>query len=65
MVAGERIEIALLPRPSLEAAPEEIPLDILYEDKDLLVLNAYQGTQICQPAEFISLLDARRRDSQT
>jgi uncharacterized protein len=34
------------------------------EDKDLLVLNPYHGFQICQPAEFISLLEARRRESR-
>ena len=37
---------------------------LVTEDKDLLVLHPYQGIQICQPAEFISLLEARRRESR-
>lgn len=37
---------------------------LVTEDKDLLVLNPYQDIQICQPAEFISLLEARRRESR-
>jgi 23S rRNA pseudouridine1911/1915/1917 synthase len=41
--AGERIEIQWpQPRPA-EAQPEEIPLDILFEDKSLLVLNKPAG----------------------
>jgi putative PIN family toxin of toxin-antitoxin system len=37
---------------------------LVSEDKDLLVLNPYQGIQICQPAEFISLLEVRRGKNQ-
>jgi putative PIN family toxin of toxin-antitoxin system len=37
---------------------------LVTEDKDLLVLNPYQGIQICQSAEFISLLEARRSENQ-
>lgn len=33
---------------------------LVTEDKDLLVLNTYVGTRICQPAEFIALLEASR-----
>jgi len=33
---------------------------LVTEDKDLLVLEEYEGTRICQPAEFIALLEARR-----
>jgi 23S rRNA pseudouridine1911/1915/1917 synthase len=41
--AGERIEIQWpQPKPA-EAQPEEIPLDILFEDKSLLVLNKPAG----------------------
>ena len=29
---------------------------LVTEDKDLLVLEAYDGTRICQPVEFIELL---------
>ena len=46
VVAGEGIDIALLPRPALEAVPEEIPLDILYEDDDLLVVNKPAGMTV-------------------
>ena len=31
---------------------------LVTEDKDLLVLEAYEGTRICQPAEFMELLEA-------
>jgi len=33
---------------------------LVTEDKDLLVLGEYEGTRICQPAEFTALLEARR-----
>jgi 23S rRNA pseudouridine1911/1915/1917 synthase len=46
VVPGERIDITLLPRPALEAVPEEIPLDILYEDDDLLVVNKPAGMTV-------------------
>lgn len=32
---------------------------LVTEDKDLLVLENYEGTRICQPAEFIALLERR------
>jgi putative PIN family toxin of toxin-antitoxin system len=31
---------------------------LVTEDKDLLVLGDYEGARICQPAEFIALLEA-------
>ena len=46
VVAGERIEVTLLPRPSLDAIPEDIPLDILYADDDLLVVNKPAGMTV-------------------
>jgi 23S rRNA pseudouridine1911/1915/1917 synthase len=42
-VAGETVEVEILPRPPLEAVPEEIPLEILYEDEDLVVVNKPAG----------------------
>ena len=33
---------------------------LVTEDKDLLVLEAYEGSRICQPSEFIELLSAFR-----
>ena len=46
---GERIEIEVPPleRPSLE--PEDIPLDVVYEDSDLLVVNKKAG-MVVHPA---------------
>jgi 23S rRNA pseudouridine1911/1915/1917 synthase len=41
--AGERIDIFWPEARAAEAHPEDIPLDILYEDKDLLVLNKPAG----------------------
>jgi 23S rRNA pseudouridine1911/1915/1917 synthase len=43
---GERIEIELQPRPPLQAEPEKIPLEILYEDDDLLVVNKPAGMTV-------------------
>jgi putative PIN family toxin of toxin-antitoxin system len=34
---------------------------LVTEDKDLLVLENYKGTRICQPAEFITLLETWRQ----
>lgn len=41
--AGETIEVHWPEARPAEAQPEEIPLDILYEDEDLLVLNKPPG----------------------
>jgi 23S rRNA pseudouridine1911/1915/1917 synthase len=46
LAAGEPVEIVVVPRPSLEAVPEEIPLEILYEDDDLLVVNKPAGMAV-------------------
>jgi 23S rRNA pseudouridine1911/1915/1917 synthase len=46
VAAGERIEIEIAPRPALEAAAEEIPLEILYEDDDLAVVNKPAGMTV-------------------
>lgn len=40
---GDVIAIEILPRPPLRAAPEEIPLDVLYEDEDVIVVNKPAG----------------------
>lgn len=43
LALGDRI-ILIIPEPSLaEAQPEEIPLEILFEDEELLVLNKSSG----------------------
>jgi 23S rRNA pseudouridine1911/1915/1917 synthase len=41
--AGERIQIQIQPRPPLFAEPESIPLDILYEDADVIAVNKTAG----------------------
>ncbi|MSP92228.1 MAG: RluA family pseudouridine synthase [Myxococcales bacterium] len=40
---GTRVEIDVQPRPALSATPESIPLDILYEDADVIVVNKPAG----------------------
>lgn len=46
------------------ACAHEAAADYLVsEDKDLLVLESYQGTRICRPAEFVAVLDAIATDT--
>lgn len=40
---GERIEVTLLPSAPLEAKPSPIPLDILFEDEAIIVINKPAG----------------------
>ena len=46
---GQKIEFYLPPPPRLKAEPEAIPLNIIYEDDDLLVLNKARG-MVVHPA---------------
>ncbi len=46
---GDAIEIAVPPPPPSEIAPEDIPLDIIYEDRWLLAINKQAGI-VCHPA---------------
>ncbi|NVY95807.1 RluA family pseudouridine synthase [Lactobacillus sp. DCY120] len=41
--AGAKITVQVLPRPQLRAFPQDLPLDIVYEDQDVLVVNKPQG----------------------
>lgn len=41
--AGQRILVEIPPPPEGELRPEEIPLEIVYEDEDLLVINKPPG----------------------
>jgi 23S rRNA pseudouridine1911/1915/1917 synthase len=41
--AGEVIEVAVLPRPALAAAPEDLPLDLLLVDDDFVIVNKPAG----------------------
>ncbi|MFV0359947.1 RluA family pseudouridine synthase, partial [Tropicimonas sp.] len=47
--AGDRIEIALPEAAGVETAPESIPLDIIYEDDDLIVIDKPAG-MVVHPA---------------
>ena len=40
---GDVVEIEVLPRPPLAATPEEIPIEILHEDPDFVVVNKPAG----------------------
>lgn len=46
---GDRVEVEIPPLEALELRPEEIPLDIVYEDRDILVINKPQG-MVVHPA---------------
>jgi 23S rRNA pseudouridine1911/1915/1917 synthase len=43
VAAGEAIEIAVLPRPAPVAAPEDLPLELLFVDDDFVVVNKPAG----------------------
>jgi 23S rRNA pseudouridine1911/1915/1917 synthase len=43
VAASETIEIEVLPRPALEALPEDLPLDLLYVDDDFVIVNKLAG----------------------
>ncbi len=45
----DTIEITFLRPPAPELAPEDIPIDIMYEDKDLMVINKTPG-MVVHPA---------------
>src|SRR6202140_594723 len=43
VAAGEHIEIEVLPRPALQALPEDLPLDLLYVDDDFVIVKTPAG----------------------
>jgi 23S rRNA pseudouridine1911/1915/1917 synthase len=43
VAASETIEIEVLPRPPLEALPEDLPLDLLHVDDDFVIVNKPAG----------------------
>lgn len=51
--AGDCIEVELTPAPAETFAPENIPVDIVYEDDDLIVINKPAGL-VVHPAAGIS-----------
>ncbi len=46
---GERIEYRPAPLPELQAVPQDLPLDIVYQDEDILVVNKAAG-MVVHPA---------------
>jgi len=44
--AGDMIEVELQPRPALSAEAEAIPLDVLYEDDDVIAINKPAGMMV-------------------
>lgn len=47
--SGDRIEVHLPSAQPIEAQPQDIPLDIVYEDDDIIVINKPQG-MVVHPA---------------
>lgn len=43
---GDRIEVLSWPEPAISLVPEAVPLEILYEDRDCLVLNKPPGIAV-------------------
>jgi 23S rRNA-/tRNA-specific pseudouridylate synthase len=43
---GDVVSCAVLPPPPLEAAPEPLPLDIVYEDEHLIVINKVRSARL-------------------
>src|ERR1700722_9034049 len=43
---GERISVDVQPRPPVQAEAESIPLDVLYEDDDVVVVNKPAGMTV-------------------
>jgi 23S rRNA pseudouridine1911/1915/1917 synthase len=44
--SGERVQIKIQPRPPIRAEAESIPLDILYEDDDVIAVNKPAGMTV-------------------
>jgi len=49
LTTGDRVDLVIPEPPSKEIPPEDIPLDIIYEDSDLIVINK-QADMIVHPA---------------
>lgn len=50
--AGEQIEVELTPPPPSAFAPEDIPIEVVYEDDDLIVVNKQAGLVVHPAAGF-------------
>jgi 23S rRNA pseudouridine1911/1915/1917 synthase len=51
--AGEQIEVELTEPPPAAFAPEDIPIDVIYEDDDLIVVNKQAGL-VVHPAASVT-----------
>lgn len=47
---GQRVDVRIPEAVPLEAAPEDIPLDVLYEDDDIIVINKRPG-MVAHPSQ--------------
>lgn len=52
--AGDEISLTLPEPESLEAVPEDIPLDVVYEDEDVIVINKPKGLVVHPAAGHLS-----------
>ena len=43
---GDKVEVTIPPEPASDLAPEDIPLEIIFEDEDLLVVNKPAGMAV-------------------
>ncbi len=50
LIAGDKIELDIPAPKRTEVIPEDIPLDVVYEDKDLIVINKPAG-MVVHPAQ--------------
>jgi 23S rRNA pseudouridine1911/1915/1917 synthase len=48
---GDIVEVVVPPPPPTDVVPEDIPLDVIYEDEYLLAINKQTGI-ICHPARY-------------
>ncbi|MEM7575941.1 MAG: RluA family pseudouridine synthase [Planctomycetota bacterium] len=46
---GDRVDVVVPPKPAIDLSPEPIPLDVLFEDDDFIVINK-QANLIVHPA---------------
>ncbi|QDU71717.1 RluA family pseudouridine synthase [Mucisphaera calidilacus] len=51
---GDVVDIRLPPKPGSTIEPEEIPLDILYEDEDIIVINKQAGIVVHPARSYLS-----------
>ena len=46
---GERVDVEPMERPPLRAEAEDLPLDVLYQDDDVVVVNKAAGVVVHDP----------------